>query len=186
VGGDAEDINKLTYQKTGLDWSRPVFVRSWNFGNGRGPWTGPRSQSFAVLGFPVLIGPSPVQSRSFSGSGTGLPNTRPDIFRANQPGPTSVLQPGDFLAPGRLPNACSTERDFQCRMTTAACARTGGFNRKRVCPRTRVALTAASTARGLPKTTSADDKTRSAGYQPSAPCAEHRQFLRILNSPAGP
>ena len=111
---------------------------------------------------------------------------RPDVFRANQPGPTSVLHPGDFLAPGRLPNACSTERDFQCRMTTAACARTGGFDRKRVCPRTGVALTAASTARGLPKTTSADDKMRSAGYQPSAPCAERRQFLRILNSLAGP
>ena len=75
MGGDAEDINKLTYQKTGQDWSRPVFVWSWNVGNGRGPWTGPRSWSFAVLGFPVLIGPSLVQSRSFSGSGTGLPNT---------------------------------------------------------------------------------------------------------------
>jgi len=57
---------------------------------------------------------------------------------------------------------------------------------KRVCPRTRVTLMAASTARGLSKTMSANDKTRSAGYQPSALCAEHRQFLRILNSPAGP
>jgi len=57
---------------------------------------------------------------------------------------------------------------------------------KRVCPRTGVTLTAASTARGLPKTMSADDKTRSASYQPSTPCAERRQFLRILNSPAGP
>ena len=28
MGGDAEDINKLTYQQTGPDWSRPVFVRS--------------------------------------------------------------------------------------------------------------------------------------------------------------
>jgi len=27
---DAEDINKPTYQKTGPDWSRPVFDRSWN------------------------------------------------------------------------------------------------------------------------------------------------------------
>ena len=76
MGGDAEDINKLTYQKTSPDWSRLVFVQFWNFGNGRGLWTGPRLQSFAVLGFLVLIGPSPVQSQSFSSSGTGLPNTK--------------------------------------------------------------------------------------------------------------
>ena len=66
MGGDAEDINKLTYQKTSPDWS-------WNFGNGRGPWTRLQSRSFAVL-----IGPSLVQSWSFSGSGTGLPNTNID------------------------------------------------------------------------------------------------------------
>jgi len=72
---DAEDINKLTYQKTGLDQSRPVFDRSWNSWNGKGPQTGLRLQSCAVLWFPVLAGPSPVQPRSFSSPGTGLPNT---------------------------------------------------------------------------------------------------------------
>jgi len=66
----AEDINKLTYQKTGLDWSRPVFDQSWNSWNGKGPQTGLRLRSCAVL-----AGPSPVQSRSFSSPGTGLPNT---------------------------------------------------------------------------------------------------------------
>jgi len=111
---------------------------------------------------------------------------QPDVFRASQPGPTSVLHPGDFLAPGRLPNVCSTEPNFRCRINDGCVRQTWRLRPKRVCPRTGVTLTAASTARGLPKTTSADDKTRSAGYQPSAPCAERRQFLCILNSPAGP
>ena len=41
---------------------------------------------------------------------------QPDVFRASQPGPTSMLHPGDFLAPGRLPNVCSTEPNFRCRI----------------------------------------------------------------------
>ena len=49
MGGDAEDINKLTYPKTSLDWSRLVFVRSWNFRNGEGPRTGLQLRSYAVL-----------------------------------------------------------------------------------------------------------------------------------------
>ena len=46
---DAEDINKLTYQKTDLDWSRPVFDQSWNSRNGKGPQTGLRLRSCEVL-----------------------------------------------------------------------------------------------------------------------------------------
>ena len=72
---DTEDINKLTYQKTGLDWSRLVFDRSWNSQNDKGLQTGLRLQSFTVLWFLVLAGPSPVQSWSFSSPGTRLPNT---------------------------------------------------------------------------------------------------------------
>jgi len=57
---DAEDINKLTYQKTGPDWSRLVFDQSWNSWNGKGPQTRLQLQSCAVLWFLVLAGPSPV------------------------------------------------------------------------------------------------------------------------------
>jgi len=46
---DAEDINKLTYQKTGPDWSRPVFDQSLNSRNGKGPQTGLQLRSCAVL-----------------------------------------------------------------------------------------------------------------------------------------
>ena len=132
---------------------------------------------------------------------------QPDVFRVSQPGLfacCSYLPQPDF----RACRSYLPQPDFPlCTMATChsptsdymptwallpipdndgCVCQTWRLRPKRVCPRTGVTLTAASTARGLPKTTSADDKTRSAGYQPSAPCAERRQFLRILNSPAGP
>jgi len=103
-----------------------------------------------------------------------LPNPTSVRAAATCPSPTSHCVPW-LPATARLPTTCPPGPYFRYRITTVACARPGGFDRKGCAQEWRVTLMAATTARGLPKTTSADDKTRSAGYQPSAPCAEHRR-----------
>jgi len=60
------------------DWLRLLrLVFAWSFSseNVDGPKTGPWLRSLLVLIFPVLIGPGPVQSRSFCSLATGPPNT---------------------------------------------------------------------------------------------------------------